>query len=271
MFKYSDKFIAALFRGIYAGRITPRKLPVTLYMAIGEYLKKAVYEGYGTTVTDLKRNLDAKVKTGFRQQDLELLQEMRTNIYLFSAAKTYQQVRQMSSALISDDGVIVPFKQFREKAEQTFDLFNKTWLQTEYDTAIGQAQAARKWQDIESQADVLPLLEYVAVLDSKTSEICRPLDGIIAPVNDPIWKRVAPLNHFNCRCMLKQLDEGKLTSKKTKEKRVNETLDQMQDLFKINTGMDGYVFSKEHPYFDVAPKDKALAKRNFDLPIPKKD
>ena len=230
MFKFSDKLVKALFRGIYMGNITPRKLPAPLYFAIADYLKKAVYEGYGTDITNLKRNLDAKIKTGFIEKDLELLQEMRTNIYLFSAAKTYQQVRQMSSALISDEGTIVPFKQFRQKAEQTYDLFNKTWLQTEYDTAIGQAQAARKWQDIEKQADVLPLLEYVAVLDSKTSEICRPLDGIIAPVGDPIWKRVAPLNHFNCRCMPKQLDEGKVTNKKIKEARVNETLDKMQDL-----------------------------------------
>lgn len=268
MFQYNEKYVEALFKDIYAGRVTPRVLPRDLYFAIADYLKGAIYQGYGTDLFELKKNLNEKINSGFTEQDLELLQEMRTNIYLFSAAKTYQQVREMSSSLISDDGVIVSFKEFREKAEKTYELFNKTWLQTEYDTAIGQAQSARKWQIIEQQADVLPLLEYHAVLDSRTSEICRPLDGIIAPVNDPIWKRVAPLNHFNCRCMLKQLDEGKVTGQKAKEERVNETLDKMQDLFKINTGIDGYIFSKEHPYFDVAPKDKSFARRNFDLPIP---
>jgi SPP1 gp7 family putative phage head morphogenesis protein len=268
MFKYSDKLIQALFKGVYAGKISPRFLPTSLYYAIADYLKKGVYEGYGSTLSALKKS---KMPKGFGKKDVELLTELRTNIYLFSAAKTYQQIRTMSSALIGDDGSIVPFKQFREKANETYDLYNKTWLQTEYDTAVGQAQAARKWNVIETNKDVLPLLEYSAVIDSKTSEICKPLDGIIAPVEDPIWKKVAPLNHFNCRCLLRPISEGKLTSDKVKKAKFEETEGMMQDLFKMNPGIDGYVFSKDHPYFDIAAKDKSLAKRNFDLPIPKND
>ena len=268
MFKYGDKFIQALFRGIYAGKITPRNLPVSLYYAIADYLKKGVYEGYGATLSALKK---PKIPKGFSLKDTELLTELRTNIYLFSAAKTYQQIRTMSSALIDDNGTILPFKQFREKANETYDLYNKTWLQTEYDTAIGQAQAARKWNVIETNKDVLPLLEYSAVIDSRTSEICRPLDGIIAPVGDAIWKKVAPLNHFNCRCLLRPISEGKLTSESVKKSKVEETEGMMQDLFKMNPGIDGYVVSKEHPYYDVAPKDKAFARKNFNMPIPKND
>lgn len=268
MIQYSDKLIEALFRGVYTGKITPRFLPQSLYYAIAEYLKKGIYDGYGVNFSTLKQ---AKIPNGFTTGDLELLTEMRLNIYLFSAAKTYQEIRTMSDALIDDQGRTLPFKKFREKADETYQLYNKTWLQTEYDTAIGQAQSARKWQIIESQKAVLPLLEYSAVIDSRTSEICRPLDGIIAKVDDPIWKRIAPLNHFNCRCTLRQLDEGKLTPEKKKKAKVEETEAMMEDLFKMNPGQTGYVFSKEHPYFDVAPRDKALAKRNFDLPIPKND
>ena len=268
MFNYSDDLVEALFQGIYSGRIKPRFLPTSLYFAIADYLKKGVYEGYGETFSSLSK---AHKPTGYNLSDLELLTEMRPNVYLFSAAKTYQQVRTMCDALIGDDGRILPFKQFREKADETYNLYNKTWLQTEYDTAIGQAQNGRKWNEIEKQADILPLLEYHAVIDSRTSEICRPLDGIIAPVGDPIWKRVAPLNHFNCRCMIKQLSDGKLTSDKVKTEKVDETLGMMQDLFKMNPGQTGYVFSKQHPYFQVPKNDKEYAKRNYDLPIPKKD
>lgn len=266
--KYSDRLIQALFKGIYTGKIRPRALPASLYFAIADYLKAGVYEGYGTTLSSLKAT---KMPAGFSTADKLLLTELRTNIYLFSAAKTYQQVREMSNALIGEDGKIVSFKQFREKADQTYSLYNKTWLQTEYDTAIGQAQAAQKWTEIEKNADLFPLLEYSAVLDKRTSDICRPLDGIIAPVNDPIWKKVAPLNHFNCRCLLLQVSEGKQTSSKVKKSKVEETEKQMDDLFKMNPGQDKYVFSKKHPYFDVAPKDKELAKKNFNLKIPKND
>lgn len=268
MFKYSDKFIKTLFRGIYRGRVTARALPKSLYEALATHLKDAIYDGYGITWNALNKK---KLPSGYTLRDKELLSEIRNNVYLFSAAKTYQQVRVMSDALISDKGTIVPFKQFREKAEQTYTLFNKVWLQTEYDTAIGQAQSARKWVEIEKNADVLPLLEYSAVVDKRTSDICRPLDGIIAPVNDPIWKTISPLNHFNCRCILMQLPEGKTTSAAVKKAKVAEAEGMMEGLFKMNPGQSGYIFSPEHPYFDVAPKDKALAKRNWDLPIPTKD
>lgn len=265
---YSDRLIQSLFKGIYNGKIKPRALPASLYFAIADYLKKAVYQGYGVSLSSLKAT---KMPDGFTTADKLLLTELRTNIYLFSAAKTYQQVREMSSALIDNDGKIVPFKQFREKADQTYTLYNKVWLRTEYDTAIGQAQSARNWIEIEKEADIFPLLEYSAVLDKRTSDICRPLDGIIAPVNDPIWKKIAPLNHFNCRCLLLQVSEGKQTSAKVKKSKVEETEKQMDDLFKMNPGQDKYVFSKKHPYFDVAPKDKEFAKKNFNLKIPKND
>lgn len=268
MFRFNDKFVRQLFRSIYSGRVTARILPATLYDAIANHLKDAIYEGYGATWNELSQK---RIPGGFSTKDRDLLREIRTNIYLFSAAKTYQQVREMSSALIDNKGTIVPFKQFREKAEQTYDLFNKVWLRTEYDTAIGQAQSARKWVKIEDQMTVLPLLEYSAVIDKRTSEICRPLDGIIAPVGDPIWKKVAPLNHFNCRCTFLQLAEGTRTADDVKKAKVAEVESMMEPLFSNNPGQTGYVFTKEHPYFDVAPKDREFAKRNFDLPIPKKD
>jgi SPP1 gp7 family putative phage head morphogenesis protein len=267
MFKFDDKFVKQLFRSIYTGRVTQRILPRTLYDAIANHLKDAIYDGYGTTWTKLNGK---KMPGGFSTKDRALMEEIRTNIYLFSAAKTYQQVREMSSALMKN-GTVVPFKQFREKAEQTYEMYNKVWLRTEYDTAIGQAQAARKWVEIENNADVLPLLEYSAVLDKRTSDICRPLDGIIAPVGDPIWQKIAPLNHFNCRCMLLPIAEGRKTPTAKKNAKVEETLKMMDPLFVNNPGQTGYVFTKEHPYFRVAAKDKSLAKTNFNLPIPKKD
>ena len=47
--------------------------------------------------------------------------------------------------------------------------------------------------------------------------------------------------------------------------------DDMDDMFKMNSGRDGYVFKEDHPYFDVAKGDKEFARRNFDLKIPSKD
>ena len=275
MLEFSDEYIKQLFKGIYNGTITPYELPENLYYAIADYLKKGVYEGYGIDFNKLTKQINDDLVTEFTEADLELLAELRTNIYMFSAAKTYQQVKEMTEALINDKGTIVSFDEFQDQADEIFDLYNDTWLKTEYDTAIGQSMEAVKWQSIENQKDILPYLRYSAVLDDNTSEICAPLDGIVAPVDDPIWDTIAPLNHFNCRCLLEQVDqeegENTETDEDDKNERVDGVTDEMQDVFKMNAGKDGYVFKEDHPYFDVPKKDREFAQNNFDLKIPHKD
>lgn len=260
MFEFSEEQIARLLAGIHGGSINQYDLPVSLYYAIADYLKKGLYKGYGGGLNDFPVG----------SKDFELLEELRENVYMFSGAKTYQQVKVMSG-LLAEGEQVMPFKQFKEAARQVYDQYNVTWLQTEYDTAIGQAQSAVKWSGIEQNVDALPILEYDAVMDTNTSEICRPLNGVRLPVDDPFWKKYAPLNHFNCRCLLRQLVEGELTDKGKIKGLETEVGDKMQDIFKMNPGIDKVVFSDEHPYFDVVPKDKAFAARNFDLPIPDKD
>lgn len=270
MFKLSEQLIERLLSQIYHGKITRYMLPKSLYLQIAEYLKKGLYKGYGTNLASLGKKIG---KGTFDASDMELLTELRTNIYMFSAAKTFQQVREISSLIIDNKGTLRPFSEFKKEARQVFDTYNKTWLQTEYDTAVGQAQNAVKWNMISKQADVLPLLQYDAILDKNTSDICRPLDGITAKVSDPIWKKIMPLNHFNCRCAVKQLseEEGRPTATGKKTEAVDEALGKMKDVFKMNPGIDGYAFKKDHPYFSVPKADKKFAQTNFGLPIPKKD
>lgn len=272
--EFTKKQIEWLLLGVYKGKITQNNLPRDLYFAIADYLKIGVYQGFGGSLNSISKD----ISNGSRSiGDLDLLNQLRTNVYMFSGAKVFQQIREMSlaSKIVTDEGVIRPFNDFRKDALGIYEQYNVDWLKTEYNTAIGQAQEAAKWQKIEEQKDILPYLKYSAVIDSRTSEICRPLDGIVAPVNDPIWKKIAPLNHFNCRCLLLQLnaEDGKQeqTNKLLKLTKVAETESQMQDLFKMNAGKDGYIFKKDHPYFEVQPKDKQYAKDNFGLPIPKKD
>jgi SPP1 gp7 family putative phage head morphogenesis protein len=45
-------------------------------------------------------------------------------------------------------------------------------------------------------------LEYSAILDSRTTEICRHMDGRVYASNDPVWNRLRPPNHMNCRSLL---------------------------------------------------------------------
>lgn len=253
MFKYSDEYIAKLIKGIYDGTVTTHDLPESLYYAIADYLKKGVYKGFGSTL--------ANVAEG----DAELLADLRDNIYMFSAAKTYQQVKEMTEAAIDEDGAVRPFNDFRKDADQIFDTYNRDYLKTEYDTAIGQSQMAVKWNTIQDQKDVLPYLAYSTIGDA--CDICAPLDGFTAPVDDPVWDDIMPLNHFNCECIVEQQEDGEPSDKDV----VDDVLERMDDTFKMNPGKDGYVFSPDHPYFSVPKEDKEFASGNFDLPIPKDD
>ena len=271
MFKYSDKEIERLIKAVYNGKISPRKLPKTLYIEIAEHLKAGLYKGFGESISSLKKGVKART-SGIDKSDLQLLAELRSNIYIFSAAKTYQQVREMTGAIIGNNGTVTPYNEFKAKAKQIFKTYNEDYLRTEYNTALGQAQNAVKWNEIWNNRDVLPMLKYDAILDMHTSDICRPLNGIVAPVNDPIWRKIMPLNHFNCRCIVKQLGEdAKPSTDSKKSKAFKNATGQMQDVFKMNAGIDGYVFKKDHPYFTVPKSDKEFAKQNFGLKIPKND
>ncbi len=253
--KYSDNDIKNLLDGIYSGTITEYNLPDDLYFAIADYLKRGVYEGFGKTLYQAAG------------RDLELLAELRENIYMFSAAKTFQQVKDITGLLIDAEGKVRTRSEFNALGAQTYDLWSNVWGKTEYNTAIGQAQAASKWNEIEKNKDLLPMLRYSAVMDPNTSEICAPLDGIVAPVDDPIWRTVAPLNHFNCRCVLLQ-EDGDTKATSGNEEKAASVEGEMQNVFKSNPGIDQVVFNESHPYFDVAPRDRGFAKTNFGLPIP---
>jgi SPP1 gp7 family putative phage head morphogenesis protein len=249
---FTQQQIDALIEGVYNGSITTRDLPVPLYNAISEKLLSALGSVEGST-------------------SQSLLNQLKENIYMFSGAKTYHQIQDIS--LIAENENIKSFTEFRGEALAIYDQYNKNWLETEYSTAIGQAQMAVRWEQIEQQKKELPYLQYSAVNDPNTSDICAPLDGICLPVDDPFWDINTPLNHFNCRCTVIQFDktdatEAGITSKEDADKATADISELRQPLFEGNSGKDRLIFNSEHPYFEVPKADKEFAKENFGLPIP---
>jgi len=265
----SDKKVQSYIDGIYEGDIDADNLPQDVYLSIVEYLKAGLYKGWGY---DLKQ-FEKVVEEGkfWDNEDLELLQELRENVYMFGAAKTYQMTKEISKLLIGDDGEARTKEEFNDIARETYDNWNDNWGETEYSTAVGQALSANKWQQIEKEKDVLPNLRYSAIGDA--CDICMPLDGLTAPVDDHIWNTVSPLNHFNCKCILEQVasEDQKLTPDDEKEELLKNADDKMDKVFMSNPAKDGMIFNEHHPYFEVAKEDRAYAARNFDLPIPDKD
>ena len=151
----SEQEMDELIAGIYSGLITEMNLPENLYFAIADRLKEGVYKGFGIDFNELKD----KAVSGFKfdVKDLELLTELRENTYMFSAAKTFNEVLDFRGVMVNGDGEIKPFKEFKQDMLALDEQYNKNWLRAEYDTAYGQAQSAVAWNQFEKNKDVLPL------------------------------------------------------------------------------------------------------------------
>ena len=242
-----DRYIAAIF----AGTINIRNLDRVTYLKVADRLKQGVYSGYGKSIDSVL----------YLSEDYKMLYALRDNVYIFSAAKEYQSVRHMSS-LLTDNGKIVPFNEFKKQASKVYEDYNKAYLNAEYNSAIAQSRTASQWLDIEAQKGLFPYLQYQTAGDGRVRPEHAALNGIIKKVGDPFWDKYMPPNGWNCRCDVIQIDEGKVTDT------TNLVVENVPDIFKFNAGKERIVFSKEHPYYDVAPKDKAFAKTNFGLPMP---
>lgn len=68
-----------------------------------------------------------------------------------------------------------------------FDAFNEGRFAEFTDPALG---------------DFVAALEYSAILDDRTTEICLSLDGSVWDTDNPLWDTYRPPNHYNCRSIL---------------------------------------------------------------------
>lgn len=254
---FTDEDRDRMINRAWLGQIDKRNLPVDIYTKTHKHLNNGVEKGFG------KALLEAQ----FGSPDRLMLEDLATNIYVFSAAKTYQNTRQMT-ALLTDEVYKVNYYKFKEKASEIFHDFNDAYLQAEYQTAIASSRMAAEWQRITADEDALPLLQYQTVGDARVRPTHRQLDNIIKPVNDVFWNTYYPPNGWRCRCLTISLEDGEITDI-SKIKNIDEDV---PPLFKMNSGKDRIIFKDKgkdkHPYFDVAYGDKEFAKRNFDLPMP---
>lgn len=177
-------------------------------------------------------------------------------MWQFSTAKTYTQLKEMSEALVKPDGSMRTFDEFRiQTAIITGQQLRH--LKTEYQTAVAGAQMASKWEDIQRMKATYPLLQFVAVEDEHTTALCRSLDLVIKPVDDPFWMQFYPPNHYNCRSTVKQLRKGKITPDDQVVKPA------IPAIFKVNLGERGLAFPEDHAYFDGMPVEVYREARQY--------
>lgn len=169
-------------------------------------------------------------------------------MYRFSGAKTYQQLAEMNSFLVDQNGKIRSYNDFKKNVDKVHQKYNKNYLQAEYQTAKRAAQASRQWKGFEQNKDLFPNLKYMTIDDDKVRLDHEKLHGVIKPVNDPFWDTHYPPNGWRCRCYVKPTNEA--VTDKVPNIPVEES-------FNHNVGKSNELFmEKKHPYFVIPKSDK---------------
>ena len=264
----TTKEIESLIEKVHSGEIDEFNLPIEYYYHVNFLLKQALYKGF-----------EIKNETELSDKPLKLVEELKTNIAHFSAAKTFQQTKDMTDAL-TKDGELLSFSQFKKEAADIYARYNGGkfmqdeekigYLQTEYNMTVSNAQHCVNWERIEADKEVLPYVMRNEVEDENECELCEPYNNLTVPVSDPICNELGAEIHPNCRGFWEQVDKETGDDKYDKEE-VNKTWEENKDnispMCRGNSYKTREIFNKDTPAFDVPGKYLEFAKKNFGLPL----
>lgn len=220
----------AIFEGKQKGIVD-----IPLIKKTAAYLQQGITSGFGTTT-------DAT--------DKAMLESLTKNVQLFSGFKTYDQLLEITNLLKDENGKQREWPAFKNEVLKSNKDYNVNYLKAEYDQANVGSQMASYWQEIQRNKDTLPYLKFVATNDSRTTAICKSLDGFTARVDDPIWLQYFLPLHWHERSNIIQLADA-VESNKSDFKFM-----ELQPMFKNNIGITGVAFPSTHPYFDTSVKVK---------------
>lgn len=82
-------------------------------------------------------------------------------------------------------------------------------VETIFRTNVQSAYSRGRWRQMNHPAvrRARPYRRYSAIMDSRTTTVCKHLDGVVRPADDTWWDGRIPPLHFNCRSCLVTLDE----------------------------------------------------------------
>lgn len=126
-------------------------------------------------------------------------EQVRTDIWDRLVAKG-MTTREQARGVETDEGVQAALDALWLDTEEEATAYLNTLTRTNLFEAMNEARYA-EFTDPEL-GDFVEGLEYSAVLDGRTTEICSALDGCTLRADNVAWDTLRPPNHFNCRSLL---------------------------------------------------------------------
>lgn len=96
--------------------------------------------------------------------------------------------------------------------DRNIQNFTAAYAETVYRTNLNTAYTAGRFRQAADPevAEVIGALEYVTAGDEDVRENHQQADGLIAGVNDPVWRKIAPPVGYNCRCTVLFVNRAEL-------------------------------------------------------------
>ena len=239
------KLIEEISQKLQNGDIRPSDLDKDLIEQIYNDVSQPVKEEFG------QRWVDYDYK-----EPKSLIQKFKKNLWQFSSAKTLAELEYINSLILDKNGRIKPEHQFMQGVRKANILFNRNYLQAEYQTAKRGAQTAHLWNKFLEQKEYYPNLVYRTVGDSRVRPEHAALNGVVKPIDDPFWKTYYPPNGWRCRCTVmntaEKVSEGTFEDKTVKPE------------FHGNTALDEEILTSKGTFFKLLNKDHK-AKINAEL------
>lgn len=185
----------------------------------------------------------------FTTPDAVMLTRLTRDVWQFSAAKNYQELRDITDSLKDDNGSLRTTSDFINKASTICDKYDRNWFTTEYNFATASSQNAARYIDFTRDKDIIPFLEYQTVGDAQVRDSHALLDGIIKNIDNPWWSTHYPPNGWGCRCEVIQAPGVTSESKET-------PVINIPPMFRTNLAATGLIFPKNHPYYNGVPRSE---------------
>lgn len=230
-FEFSPEVIRKALLKIYSDDFHPTTdIEAGLFNEVFDSLKSGIDKGVGISKTSDPNDY--------------FIDALRHSAGVFSAFKVHRMQNDMTQRLLDSDGNLKPFEQWSKEVMPIANHQCRTWLKTEYNTAVLRAHQAADWQQFILEKDILPNLKWMPSTSPTPGEDHRVFWGTIRPVDDKFWDEHRPGDRWNCKCTLTATDEPP-----THKPSGTSISDNPQKGLSANPGTSGELFSDDHPYF----------------------
>jgi hypothetical protein len=205
----------------------------------GKVIFTPVYKAYNNLFFKAIVN-NTSIQSQFEDfKDTSVYERYMLNAVQFSAAKSMAESKLLQSAVFDEDNNVKSFSAFRKDADEITDIFQKTWLRTEYDTAVKQATNAELFNRMRNDADLYPYWVYLETDSDHPREEHLELVGNVYKIGDPEGDAIFPPNGFNCGCSSEQVDDEYLSDNDKEVSSGKEDIELVDPQFRFKPGRSG--------------------------------